>query len=101
MVAFAQQQTLTYRDLLRRKGETSNRVYLFKRFGDGVWMFWRIVYPLNLAKAIFPPLVFCSLFISKFKSSADFALLPFKYVHAVLERPELWKVCAEERVFLV
>ena len=101
MVAFAQQQTLTYKDLLRTKGIVSNRVYLFKRFGEKVFTFWRIVKPLNLVKMIFPPVVFSSLLSSKFKSSADFALLPFMYVHAVLERLELWKTCAEERVFLV
>jgi glycosyltransferase involved in cell wall biosynthesis len=101
MLAFAQQQTLTYRDLLRRKGEAKNRVYLFKRFGDRATMFWRVVYPWNLAKLIFPPVVFSSLFLSKFNSSSDFALLPFKYVYAVLERLELWKTSAQERVFLI
>jgi GT2 family glycosyltransferase len=101
MVAYAQHQTLTYRDLLIRKGEVSNRVYLFKRFGERKSSLWRILNPGNLAKAIFPPVIFSCLFLSDFKSSSDFELLPFKYVHAILERLELWKTCAKERVFLV
>jgi len=101
MIAYAQKQTLTYRDLLRRKGEASNRVYLYKRFGERESMLWRILYPWNLAKMIYPPIVFSSLLLSRFESKSDFELLPFKYVQAVLERLDLWKTCAKERVFLI
>jgi glycosyltransferase involved in cell wall biosynthesis len=101
MVAYAQQQTLTHRDLLGRTREASNRVYLYKRFGDRKCMLWRILLPWNLAKVIFPPVVFSSLLLSKFDSSSDFELLPFKYVYALLERLEIWKTCAKERVFLI
>jgi len=101
MVAYAQQQTLTYRDLLGRRREASNRVYLYKRFGERKCMLWRILLPWNLAKVIFPPVVFSSLLLSKFDSSSDFELLPFKYVYALLERLEIWKTCAKERVFLI
>jgi len=101
MVAYAQRQILTYKDLLRRRGEASNRVYLYKRFGEKKSTLWRILYPWNVAKMLFPPLVFSSLLFSRFESRSDFELLSFKYVQAVLERLQLWKTCAKERVFLI
>jgi glycosyltransferase involved in cell wall biosynthesis len=101
MMAYAQQQTLTYRDILRRRREASNRVYLYKRFGERKCMLWRILLPWNFAKMIFPPVVFSGLLLYKFRSSSDFELLPFKYFSAVLERLEIWKTCAKERVFLI
>jgi glycosyltransferase involved in cell wall biosynthesis len=102
MIVYVQQQTLTPKDVLRSAGKIKNRVYLYKRFGERkMMMFWRIVNPFNLAKALFPPLVFVSLFFNTFKTSDDFKLLPFTYVYAILERLQLWKTCARERVFLI
>jgi len=101
MIVFVQHQTVTPKDLMRSADYIKNRVYLFKRFGERKLMFWRIVDPLNLAKALFPPLILVSLFFNRFKTLDDFKLLPFTYVYAILERPQLWKTCAKERVFLV
>lgn len=99
MIVYIQQQTLTPKDIIRSAGILKNRVYLFRRFKERKLMFWRIVQPLNLAKALFPPLVFVSLLFNRFKASDDFRLLPFIYVHAVSERLQLWKTCTRERVF--
>jgi glycosyltransferase involved in cell wall biosynthesis len=101
MIVYGQQQTLTPKDLIRRATYIKNRVYLFKRFGERNQMFGRIVDPWNLAKALFPPLIFGSLFFSEFKTRDDIKLLPFTYVSAILERLALWKTCARERVFLI
>jgi glycosyltransferase involved in cell wall biosynthesis len=101
MIAFVQQQTLTPKDLIRSSAYIKNRVYLFKRFGERKQMSWRIVDPWNLAKTLFPPLILTSLFFNKFKTSDDTKLLPFTYVYAILERLQLWKTCARERVFLI
>jgi len=101
MIVYVQQQTLTPKDVIHSAGHIKNRVYLFKRFGERKLMFWRIVNPWNLAKALFPPLTFVSLFFNRFKTSDDYKLLPFRYVYAILERLQLWKTCAIERVFLI
>jgi len=101
MIVYVQQQTRTPKDIIRSVGAIRNRVYLFKRFGERKLMFWRIVKPFNLAKMLFPPLILVSLFFYTFKISDDFKLLPFTYVYAILERLQLWKTCAEERVFLI
>jgi hypothetical protein len=101
MIAYVQQQTLTPKDFIRSAGNIKNRVYLFKRFKEKKLMFWHIADPPNLAKAIFPPLILARLFFNSFKTSHDFNLLPFTYIYAVLERLQLWKTCATERVFLI
>jgi len=101
MIVYVQQQTLTPKDLIRSAGYIKNRVYLFKKFRERKKMLWRIVNPFNLAKTLFPPLILVSLFFKTFKTSDDFKLLPFMYVYAILERLQLWKTCARERVFLI
>jgi GT2 family glycosyltransferase len=101
MIVYVQRQTDTPKDVIHSACYIKNRVYLFKRFGERELMFWRIVNPWNLAKALFPPLTFVSLFFHRFKTSDDYKLLPFKYVQAILERLQLWKTCAIERVFLI
>lgn len=101
MIVFVQQQTVTPKDIMQSAGYIKNRVYLFRRFGERKLMFWRIVNPFNLAKALFPPLIFVSLFFNMFKTLDDYKLLPFTYVYAILERLQLWKTCARERVFLI
>lgn len=101
MIVYVQQETLTPSDLIIRANATRNRVYLFKRFRDKELLLWRIVDPWSLAKIICPPLIFASLFFNNFKTLDDYKLLPFTYAKAVLERLQLWKECAKERVFLI
>jgi len=101
MIAYVQQQTLTPIELIERASCIRNRVYLFRKFGERQCALWRIVYPWNLARALFPPVVFLSLFYYRFRKLDDFKLLPFQYIYAVYERLQLWKDCAKERVFLI
>jgi hypothetical protein len=56
---------------------------------------------LSLAKILCPALVFTSLFSNKLKTLDDYKLLPFTYAKAVLERLQLWRECAKEKVFLI
>ncbi len=93
--------TVTPTMLIRSSGDVAKRVLLFKKHGEKKFALWRILFPLNLAKALFPPLTFVSLFFCRFRTADDFRLLPYKYIHAVLERLQLWKTSATERVFLV
>jgi len=101
MIVYVQQQTRTPKELIESASHIRNRVYLFKKFRERKLMLWRIVYPLNLAKALFPPIVFVSLFFHRFRKLDGFKLLPYVYIHAIYERLQLWNECAKERGFLI
>jgi glycosyltransferase involved in cell wall biosynthesis len=102
MIVYVQQEMLTPKKLIERASHVKGKVLLFKEFREKNGL-WRIVYPLNLAKALFPPLVFATLLFSfsKFRKLDDFKLLPFVYVYVIYERLQLWKECAKQRVFLI
>jgi glycosyltransferase involved in cell wall biosynthesis len=101
MKVYVQQQTLTPKDLIKRSDALKNKVFLFKRFGEKKCIVWRIVEPISLAEALFPPIIFTSLLFKRFAKKADFKLLPFKYINLVCSRLKLWKESAKERVFLI
>ena len=101
MIAYHPRVIMTPAKFIKSAAQTKNRVILFKRFGERKFMLWRIVEPLNLAKAVFPPLILTSLFFNRYKTREDFRLLPYTYVYVILERLHLWKTSAMERVFLI
>jgi GT2 family glycosyltransferase len=100
MIAYHPQVTLTPKRYIELAARIRNRVLLFKKFGEKQFLLWRILFPFNLVKILFPPLVFSSLFFRRFKNSDDYKSLPY-YIYAIRERLQLWKECAKERVFLI
>lgn len=105
MVVYVQKQTLTPRGFIKEAGVLKNRVLLYKRFGETMATgLWRIVHPIDLAKILFPPLIYAGLFFgarAMFRTKDDFKLLPFIHVKLILERLQFWKKCARERIFLI
>jgi GT2 family glycosyltransferase len=101
MLVFVQRQVLTPRQYLKRSNAIKNRVYLFKKFHDTQCIVWRVVDPISLGSILFPPLIFASLFAYRFKTKDDFKLVPFKYIHLLFARLQLWKESAKERVLLI
>lgn len=102
MVAYHPRVVFAPKTFLKAAAVVSGRVLLFKRYREKEYMqLWRIVYPFNLAKIIFPPLILANLFFKDFRSKEDFNLLPYTYLYVILERLYLWKTCAKERVFLI
>lgn len=93
--------TLTPKTYLKRANNNVNRVRIFKKTGNGDSFFWRVYYPIDLAKILCPPLIFGSLFSKRFKSSKDYDLLPYSYVVFLSERIFLWQASLRERVFLI
>ena len=89
------------RQFLKTADILGNRVLLYKKFGDNTLFLWRIAMPLDLAELIFPPIIFGSFLVNKYKSKEDFDLFPYIYVKLLLERLRFWKICAKERVFLL
>jgi len=101
MIVYHPRVTMTPTALIKSAANIAGRVFLFKKFGERKFMLWRIVFPSSLAKVLFPPLTFSSLFFRRFKTSDDFKLLPYTYVFVILERLRLWRTSAMERVFLI
>jgi GT2 family glycosyltransferase len=101
MLVYVQKQVLTPKQYLQRTNAIKNRVYLFKKFHDTQCIVWRVVDPISLGFILFPPLIFSSLFSYKFKTKDDFNLVPFKYLHLLSARLQLWRESAKERVLLI
>jgi glycosyltransferase involved in cell wall biosynthesis len=101
MIVYHPKVIVTPRKLIESSVNIKNRVHLYKKWKVKDFLLWRILYPLNLIKLLFPPLIFSSLFFKKFTDKADFRLLPFTYLFLINQRIYLWKECAREKVFLI
>jgi len=101
MIVHHQKKTMSPRQFLKTADILGNRVLLYKKFGDSTLFLWRIAMPIDLAELIFPPIIFGSFLVNKYKSKKDFDLFPYIYVKLLLERLRFWKICAKERVFLL
>jgi glycosyltransferase involved in cell wall biosynthesis len=101
MIVYHPRIVLTPKKYIKTAARTRNRVYLFKKNGMKNFFLWRIIFPINLIKIFFPPLVFLSVFFKKFKNSDDYKLLPFTYIYVIFERLNIYKECARERILLV
>jgi GT2 family glycosyltransferase len=101
MIVYHQKKTFTPREFVKTGKEVRNRVLLYKKLHDKTFFAWRVVYPLNLAAILCPPLTISSFFSTRYKTKEDFGLFPFIYVRLIYERLNLWNMCARERVFLI
>jgi glycosyltransferase involved in cell wall biosynthesis len=101
MIVYHPQAKMTPRKLIASAALIKNRVILYKKFHQKEFMLWHIVYPQNLAKLLFPPLIFSSLFSKRFESPEDFRLLPFMYIYVVCQRLHLWKESARAKILLI
>ena len=101
MIVYHQKKSMSPAQFLKTANILGNRVLLYKKFGDKTLFFWRIALPQDLAKIIFPPIIFGSFLVNKYKSKKDFDIFPYIYVKLLIERLRFWKMCAKERVFLL
>jgi len=101
MVVFHPRVVLTPKRYLKVAKRTKNRVYLFKKLGEKKFILGRILMPIDFLRILFPPLVFCSLFSKKFKTMADYRLLPYIYLYLIFERLSIWQECAKTKIFLI
>ena len=101
MIVIHPKVTLTPKRYIKSSLNNVNRVYMFKRSGIKDFFVWRVYCPINIAKILFPPLIFGVIFSKKIKSSNDYRLIPYSYVILVLERIQLWKTSIAERIFLI
>ena len=101
MIVYHPQVILTPKTYVKSATFIRHRVHLFKKFRDKSFLLWRIFFPTNLLKILFPPLIFSILFVKKFNKSADFRLLPFVYIYVICQRLHLWKESVRERTLLI
>jgi GT2 family glycosyltransferase len=102
MIVYHPKVILTPKEYIKTASRIRNRVHLFKKFGNQKeFLLWRIFFPTNLVKILFPPLIFLSLFSNRFRNSNDFKLLPFSFVYVFCQRLHLWQECVRKRVFLI
>jgi glycosyltransferase involved in cell wall biosynthesis len=101
MIVHHQKKSMSPKQFLKTADILSNRVLLYKKFGDNTLFLWRIAKPMDLAKLIFPPMIFGSFLVNKYKSKKDFDIFPYIYVKLLIERLRFWKICAKEKVLLL
>ena len=101
MIVYHPRVKLTPKRYIRAATRTRNRVHLFRKTGEKKFMLGRIIFPMNLLRILFPPLVFSSLIVKKFKTIDDFHLFPYVYIYLVYERLNIWKESVKTRVFLI
>ena len=101
MIVYHPRVVLTPKKYIETAATIRYRVHLFEKFGEKNFMLWRIFFPTNLIKILFPPIIFSILFVKRFNSSDDFRLLPFIYIYVICQRLHLWRECAKEKVFLI
>ena len=101
MIVYHQKITLKPAQFVQHCKRIRDQVLLYKKFGDKSLFIWRIFCPSNLLAILFPPIIFGSLFHSRYRKKEDFALLPFIYVRFICERLNFWDMCIRERVFLI
>jgi len=101
MIVFHQKVTLKPPQFVQGGKRARNRVLLYKKFGERKRMLWRIFNPSDLMSILFPPLIFGSLFIHRYKTKEDLGLFPFIYIRMIYQRLNLWDMCIRERVFLI
>ena len=101
MIVYHPKVIMTPKRLIESAINIKNRVHFYKKHRGKEFLFWRIVYPRNIVRLLYPPLIFFSLFFGKFKTSEDFRILPFVYIFLIFQRFYLWKECAKEKVLLI
>jgi glycosyltransferase involved in cell wall biosynthesis len=101
MVVYHQKKVMTVKQFMQSSKRLENRVLLYKLFGDKPPSLWRIVYPVDFVKLMFPAIIFGSLIRNKYVRKEDFILFPFIYPRLIMERLAFWKACVKERVFLI
>ncbi len=101
MMVYHPRVVMTPKRYLKIAARARNRVYLFKKNGERKYLLGRILFPIDFLKILFPPLIFSSLFVKRFKTSDDYKLVPYNYLYAILERLNIWEECAKSKIFLI
>jgi glycosyltransferase involved in cell wall biosynthesis len=92
---------MTPKKVLKTVSSIEDRIFLFRRFGDRELLSWRIMDIRRFAMFLCPELIFASFLFNSYKKKADFGLLPFTFIVAIVERIHIWKASVKNRVFII
>ncbi len=92
---------MTQKRLFDQANSSGDRVYLYKIYGDKALISWRVVNIRSFICLLFPPLLLSKLLFYFFVKKGDSKVLPYVYLGVILERLNIWKSSAKNRVFLL
>jgi GT2 family glycosyltransferase len=101
MVVIHQKKLWDVKSYIKSARRASNRVLLFKKYKDTEGINSRILFPNNLLKALFPPLIIITLIKNKPKTWLEYKLIFASYIFCVYQRILIWKMAWKEGVFLL
>jgi glycosyltransferase involved in cell wall biosynthesis len=87
--------------LFAQATSSGDRVYLYKIHDDRALISWRVVDIRSFICVLFPPVLLSKLLFCFFVKKEDPKLLPYLYLGAIIERLNIWKASAMNRVFLI
>jgi glycosyltransferase involved in cell wall biosynthesis len=101
MIIIHQKKIWTVKSLIASGKRASDRVLLFKYHNDASFIWFRILYPKNLLKILFPPALIITLLKHKNKTWLDYKLVLASYVFFIYQRYNIWKTAIKERIFVL
>ena len=96
-----QKKLWTVNSRIKSARRAADRVLLFKDHGEKEFFIGRIMYPRNLVKILFPPLILLPLFKHKNKTFLDYKIVLASYIRFLYERYIIWKSAIRYRIFVV
>ena len=101
MIVIHQKKLWDVKSYIKSARRASNRVLLFKEYKDTQCINFRVLFPKNLLKALFPPLIIITLIKNKPKNWLEYKLIFASYIFCVYQRILIWKTALKEGVFLL
>ena len=101
MVITHQKKLWNVKSYLKSSKRASYRVRLYKDHHDTAGIYHKIIFPKNLLKIFFPPLILITLFKHKNKTLLDYKIIFASYLFCIMQRFYIWKAAIKQGVFLI
>jgi glycosyltransferase involved in cell wall biosynthesis len=101
MIITHQKKFWTPKSFIQSAKRVHDRILLFKYHNTKQFILWRILFPKNLIKMLFPPLIIITLIKNKPKTWLDMKLIFASYIFCVYQRYCIWKGAIKEKVFII
>jgi GT2 family glycosyltransferase len=101
MITTHQQKLWTIKSYLNSSRRAAERILLFKYYDDISLIKFRILFPKNLLKIFFPPLILITLLKQKNKTVLDYKIILVSYWYYIRQRYYIWRTAWKEGVFLL
>jgi glycosyltransferase involved in cell wall biosynthesis len=101
MVVNHQKKIWTPISFIKSAERVRDRIRLMKYRDERLYMLGFIMYPRNMVKILFPPLIFLPILKGKCRTFNHFIIVLASYPRAIYERLIIWKTALELRVFII